>query len=173
MALKISAKIAKILVLMLKKVDVYSNYSILVFQEKCVFSCMKWIITIAFFTILKMDVSAQTVRLKRKYLKEYQGEMTKYSALIGKEMLEVSPAKMVIKLDKDSLFLSIGNSHYTGVYTATKSTDKEEVIVIMDRDNSKIPERFILNKKNKTIVRKGIFPQPDAYLNRSKKSGKG
>jgi hypothetical protein len=172
MALKISAKIAKILVLMLKKVNVYSNYPILVFQEKCVFSCMKWILTIAFLTFLTNNVSAQTVRLKRKYLKEYQGEMPKYSALIGKEMLEVSPVKMVIKLDKESLFLSIGNSDYTGVYTASKATNKEEVILIMERDNTKIAERFILNKKNKTIVRKGIFPQPDVCLNRSKKSGK-
>ena len=172
MALKISAKIAKILVLLLKKVDVYSNYPILVFQEKCVFSCMKWIITIAFLTFLTNNFSAQTVRLKRKYLKEYKGEMPKYSALIGKEMLEVSSAKIVIKLDKDSVFLSIGESDYKSVYTASKSTNTDEIILIMERDNTKIEERFILNKKNKTIVRKGIFPQPDVCLNRSKKSGK-
>jgi hypothetical protein len=129
---------------------------------------MKWIITIAFFTILTNNVSAQTVRLKRKYLKEYQGEMPKYSALIGKEMLEVSPVKM----DKDSLFLSIGNSEYKSVYSASKSTNSDEVILLMERDNTGIQERFILNKKNKTVVRKGVFPQPDVCLNRIKKSGK-
>jgi hypothetical protein len=172
MALKISAKIAKILVLKLKKVHVHSICSILVFQENCVFSCMKWIITIAFFTILTNDVSAQTVRLKRKYLKEYQGEIPKYSALIGKEMLEVSPEKMVIKLDKDSLFLTIGNSVYKSVYTASKTTNTDEVFLLMERDNTGIQERFVLNKENKTIVRKGVFPQPDVCLNRIKKSGK-
>jgi len=157
---------------MLKKVDGHSNYPNLVFQEKCVFSCMKWIITIAFLTFLTNNVSAQTVRLKRKYLKVYQGEMPKYSAVIGKEMLEVSPATMVIKLDKDSVFLSIGNSAYKSIYTASKSSNTDEVILIMERDNTGIEERFVLNKKNKTIVRKGIFPQPDVCLNRNKKSGK-
>ena len=157
---------------MLKKVDVYSNYPIQVFQEKCVFSCMKWIVTIAFLTFLTNNVSAQTVRLKRKYLKEYQGEMPKYSALIGKEMLEVSPTTIVIKLDKDSVFLSIGNSDYKSVYTVSKSINTDEVILLMERENTGIQERFVLNKKNKTIVRKGIVPQPDVCLNRSKKSGK-
>lgn len=157
---------------MLKKVDRHSNYPILVFQEKCVFSCMKWIITIAFFAILTNNVSAQTVRLKRRYLKEYQGEMPKYSALIGKEMLEVYPTTIVIKLDKDSVFLSIGNSDYKSVYTVSKSINTEEVILLMERENTGIQERFVLNKKNKTVVRKGIFPQPDVCLNRSKKSGK-
>lgn len=134
---------------------------------------MKWIITIAFFTILSNDVSAQAVRLKRKYLKEYQGEMPKYSALIGKEVIEVSPAKMVIKLVKDSLFLYIGNSEYKSVFAASRSTNTDEIILTTERDNSDIKERFILNKKNKTVVRKGIFPQPDVCLMRKKKSGKG
>lgn len=132
---------------------------------------MKWIITIAFFTFLTNDVSAQTVRLKRKYLKEYQGEMPTYNALIGKEMIEVTPARMTIKLFKDSLFLFIGNSEYKSVYSASKHTNTDEIILLMERDNMGIEERFILNKKNKTIVRKGVFPQPDVCLNRNKKSG--
>ena len=133
---------------------------------------MKWIVLVAFFTLLTSDVSAQSARLKRKYLKEYQGEMPKFSALIGKEILEVSPAKMVVKLDKDSLFLSIGNSKYQNVYAVSKSTNSDELLLMMERENTGIEELFILNKKNKTILRKGIFPQPDALLNRSEKSGK-
>lgn len=133
---------------------------------------MKWIITIAFFTFLTNDVSAQTVRLKRKYLKEYQGEMPTYNALIGKEMIEVTPARITIKLFKDSLFLFIGNSDYKSVYSASKYSSTDEIILLMERDNTGIEERFILNKKNKTIVRKGVFPQPDVCLNRIKKSGK-
>jgi predicted GNAT superfamily acetyltransferase len=133
---------------------------------------MKWIVIVAFFTLFANSVSAQAVRLKRKYLKEYQGEMPKFNALIGKDLLEVTPAKLIVKLDKDSLFLSIGNSNYEGIYSATKSANTDEVLLLMERDNTQIAERFILNKKNKTIVRKGIFPQPDVCLNRSKKSGK-
>jgi hypothetical protein len=98
--------------------------------------------------------------------------MPKFNALIGKDLLEVTPAKLIVKLDKDSLFLSIGNSNYEGIYSATKSANTDEVLLLMERDNTQIAERFILNKKNKTIVRKGIFPQPDVCLNRSKKSGK-
>jgi hypothetical protein len=133
---------------------------------------MKWIVIVAFFTILANDVSAQSVRLKRKHLKEYYGEIPKYTALLGQELIEVSPAKIEIKLNKDSLSLSIGNSKYQNVYAVSKSTNPDELLLTMARENTGIDERFILNTKKKTMVRKGVFPQPDVQLIRVKKSGK-
>lgn len=133
---------------------------------------MKWIVLIAFFTLLTNDVSAQSVRLKRKYLKEYQGEMPIYHALIGQDLIEVAPSKIEIKLTKDSLSLSIGNSRYQNVYAVSKSNNPDELLLMMERENTGIDERFILNLKKKTMIRKGVFPQPDVSLIRVKTSGK-
>jgi hypothetical protein len=133
---------------------------------------MKWIITFVFLFVVLFDSSAQSLRLKRKYCKEYQGEMPKYSALIGQEIVEISPSKIELNLHKDSLYLTIGRSYYNGNYSVEKSLNPDEIILVMERKNSEIEERFILNLPNKTIVRKGIFPQPDTPLIRVKKSSK-
>ena len=133
---------------------------------------MKWIITFVFLFVIVVDSSAQSLRLKRKYCKEYQGEIPQYSALLGQEMVDILPSKIELNLKKDSLYLSIGTSHYNGSYSAEKSLNPDEIILVMERENSEIEERFILNLPNKNVVRKGIFPQPDTYLVRVKKSSK-
>jgi len=133
---------------------------------------MKWIITFVFLLAVVVDSSAQSLRVKRKYCKEYHGEIPKHSALLGQEIVEISSSKMVLILRKDSLYLTIGTSHYNGNYSAEKSLNPDEIIIVMERKNAEIEERFILNLPNKNVVRKGIFPQPDTYLVRVKKSSK-
>ncbi len=133
---------------------------------------MKWIITFVFLFVIVVDSSAQSLRLKRKYCKVYQGEIPQYSALLGQEMVDILPSKIELILKKDSVYLSIGTSHYNGSYSAEKSLNPDEIILVMERENTEIEERFILNLPNKNIVRKGVFPQPDAYLIRVKKSRK-
>ncbi len=133
---------------------------------------MKWIITFVFLFVIVVDSSAQSLRLKRKYCKEYQGEIPQYSALLGQEMVDILPSKIELNLKKDSLYLSIGTSHYNGSYSAEKLLNPDEIILVMERENTEIEERFILNLPNKNIVRKGVFPQPDTYLIRVKKSRK-
>jgi hypothetical protein len=133
---------------------------------------MKLIITFVFLFVIVVDFSAQSFRLKRKYCKEYQGEIPQYSALLGQEIVDILPSKIELNLKKDSVYLSIGTSHYNGSYSAEKSLNPDEIIIVMERENTEIEERFILNLPNKNIVRKGVFPQPDTYLIRVKKSRK-
>ena len=133
---------------------------------------MKWVITFVFLFVVLFDSSAQSLRLKRKYCKEYQGEISQYSALLGQEIVEISPSKIELILRKDSLYMTIGTSHYYGNYSATKTLNPDEIILVMERKNAEIEERFILNLPNKSIVRKGISPQPDTLLIRVKKSSK-
>jgi hypothetical protein len=133
---------------------------------------MKWIITFVFLFVIVVDSSAQSLRLKRKYCKEYQGEIPQYSALLGQEIVDILPSKIELNLKKDSVYLSIGTSHYNGSYSAEKSLNPDEIILVMERENTEIEERFILNLPNKNIVRKGVFPQPDTNLVRVKKSRK-
>ena len=81
---------------------------------------MKWIITFVFLFVIVVDSSAQSLRLKRKYCKVYQGEIPQYSALLGQEMVDILPSKIELILKKDSVYLSIGTSHYNGSYSAEK-----------------------------------------------------
>jgi hypothetical protein len=71
---------------------------------------------------------------------------------------------------RDSLYLSIGNTRISGIYSAQKTTNSDEIQLTIPRENSGIEERIILNTAKKTLLRKGVFPQPDAILLRVKKS---
>lgn len=131
---------------------------------------MKWVFAFVFISLFVDSAATQTVRVKRKYCKTYQGEIPKYSAMLGQEMVEVSSMQIDVQVKKDSLYLSIGNIRVSGVYTAQKSTNPDEVVLTLPRENSGIEERIILNTTKKTLLRKGVFPQPDALLSRVKKS---
>ena len=131
---------------------------------------MKWVFAFVFISLFVDSAATQTVRVKRKYCKTYQGEITKYSAMLGQEMVEVSSMQIDIHVKKDSLYLSIGNIRVSGVYTAQKSTSPDEIELTLPRENSGIEERIILNTAKKTLLRKGVFPQPDSLLSRVKKS---
>ena len=131
---------------------------------------MKWVFAFVFISLFVDSAATQTVRVKRKYCKTYQGEIPKYSAMLGKEIVGVSSMIIDIHVKKDSLYLNIGNIRVSGVYTAQKSTNPDEVVLTLPRENSGIEERIILNTAKKTLLRKGVFPQPDALLSRVKKS---
>lgn len=131
---------------------------------------MKWIIAFVFISLFVESAATQTVRVKRKYFKTYQGEIPKYSAMLGQEIVEVSPIQIDINVKRDSLYLSIGNTRISGIYSAQKTTNSDEIQLTIPRENSGIEERIILNTAKKTLLRKGVFPQPDAILLRVKKS---
>ena len=131
---------------------------------------MKWIFTLVFISLFVESAATQTVRVKRKYCKTYQGEIPKYSAMLGQEIVEVSPIQIDINVKRDSLYLSIGNTRISGIYSAQKTTNSDEIQLTIPRENSGIEERIILNTAKKTLLRKGVFPQPDAILLRVKKS---
>jgi len=88
---------------------------------------MKWVFAFVFISLFVDSAATQTVRVKRKYCKTYQGEIPKYSAMLGQEMVEVSSMQIDIHVKKDSLYLSIGNIRVSGVYTAQKSTSPDEI----------------------------------------------
>jgi len=131
---------------------------------------MKWVFAFVFISLFVDNAVAQTVRVKRKYCKTYQGEIPTYSAMLGQELVKVSSAQIDINVKKDSLYVTFGNMQISGVYTAQKSTNPNEIILILPRENSGIEERISLNTAKKTLMRKGVFPQPDVVLFRMKKS---
>lgn len=105
----------------------------------------------------------QTVKLKKKYLKAYDGTLPSYSINLGEEIVKVNSEYLKVTLKKDSLFVLVGKVKYGGTYKVEKITKKEYKITGAMEETG-IPALFFLDLKNKTLLRKGVFPQPEALL---------
>ena len=125
--------------------------------------------TRALFTLLFIisftQLSAQAI--KRKYRGVYLGAIPPYEIKMGQDTLVVSASRIEIYLDRDSLYLEIGKYRYASTYQQEKVED--EIILTLDRKNSGVPEQLILDPRNKSMTRKGLYPQPDALLVRKGK----
>jgi hypothetical protein len=109
----------------------------------------------------------QTQTIKRKYRGIYEGTIPNYEVRMGQEMIAVKATNMRVYLDRDSVYFEIGTYRYNSSYRFEKSS--VSLLIGADRENSGIPEQLILDPKTKTMIRKGLYPQPDATLTRSGK----
>lgn len=116
---------------------------------------------------LSTSVFGQTKPIKRKYRGIYEGKIPTYEVRMGQEVYTVKPTTLRIFLDRDSIFLEIGTYKYASGYLIENK--QPQIILTSDRNASGIPEQFILDPKAKTMIRKGLYPQPDATLTRSGK----
>ena len=116
---------------------------------------------------LSTSVFGQTKPIKRKYRGIYEGKIPTYEVRMGQEVYTVKPTTLRIFLDRDSIFLEIGTYKYASGYLIENK--QPQIILTSARDASGIPEQFILDPKAKTMIRKGLYPQPDATLTRSGK----
>ena len=124
-------------------------------------SCLLLLASFSFAT-------AQTTKLKRKYRGLYQGEIPSYNAIIGSKEVSVKSQALELTIAKDSLHIKIGKYSYTNPYVVSKKENTLEIR--LDREDSGIEEVLVLDTKAKTLTRKGLFPQPDTILTKSKKS---
>ncbi|MEN9994104.1 MAG: hypothetical protein RL762_761 [Bacteroidota bacterium] len=123
------------------------------------------LILVVFATTI--SVVGQSKPIKRKYRGVYEGQIPAYEVRMGQDFFSVKPTTLRILLDRDSLFLEIGTYRSASGY----ATEKKEKLFILSgqREQSGIPEQLILDPKTKTMIRKGLYPQPDATLTRSGK----
>jgi hypothetical protein len=137
------------------------------YENSNYFSLMKR--TLALFILLFItsftQLNAQAI--KRKYRGVYLGAIPPYEMKMGQDTLVVSASRIEIFLDRDSLYLEIGKYRYAATYQQEKLED--QIVLTFDRENSGIREQLMLNPKNKTMTRKGLYPQPDAVLVRKGK----
>ena len=117
------------------------------------------------FSISFTQLNAQAI--KRKYRGIYVGQIGAYEVKMGTSTYVVNASEMKAYVDRDSIFIEIGAYRYTAPYNLEQS--KETLTLTSNRENSGIAEQLILDPKTKTIVRKGLYPQPDATLMRSGK----
>lgn len=121
------------------------------------------IVVFLFASTFAFIAFGQSVKLKKKYLKVYDGKLASYSINLGEEIVKVNSEYLKVTLKKDSLFVLVGKVKYGGTYKVEKITKKEYKITGAMEETG-IPALFFMDLKNKTLLRKGVFPQPEALL---------
>ena len=86
---------------------------------------------------------------------------------MGTSTYVVNASEMKAFVYRDSIILEIGSYRYAAPYNLEQS--KETLTLTSIRENSGIVEQLTLDPKTKTLIRKGLYPQPDATLTRSGK----
>lgn len=114
-----------------------------------------------------MSVFGQSKPIKRKYRGIYTGQIPTYEVKMGTSTYVVNASEMKAFVYRDSIILEIGSYRYAAPYNLEQS--KETLTLTSIRENSGIVEQLTLDPKTKTLIRKGLYPQPDATLTRSGK----
>tara|TARA_B100000524_G_scaffold182946_1_gene94324 strand:+ start:12507 stop:12881 length:375 start_codon:yes stop_codon:yes gene_type:complete len=117
-------------------------------------------VLLGFILICSFGLTAQ---IKKKDLGRYTGTIESYKINIGQELLTVEDCPIEITLNKDNLVLKIGSKKYTVAYRI-KKLERRSYIITIGMPYSDLEESFSLNGKNKEMLRKGLFPQPDCTL---------
>ena len=121
------------------------------------------IVAFLFVCTFAFGTFGQSIKLKKKYLKVYDGTLPAYSINLGEEIVKVNSEYLKVTLKKDSLFVLVGKVKYGGTYKVEKITKKEYKITGAMEETG-ISALFFLDLKNKTLLRKGVFPQPEVLL---------
>jgi hypothetical protein len=103
--------------------------------------------------------------LKKKYLKTYVGKIPPYEVSLNNEIIPIKSTEIEIYLSPDSLIINVGSAKWQGTYSASK-IERKKFEIIGKMEGTGVPEILFLDGKNKTITRKGLFPQPDVTLDK-------
>lgn len=114
------------------------------------------------FCLIGIQAYSQT--LKKKYLGTFSGTLPGYAILAGEQILNVEQAMItIVILPGNKAEEQIGSTKTEGLYRITAET-KGSFVIQVDYPNQLVYEELILDKKAKTIQRKGFYPQPECVL---------
>lgn len=113
--------------------------------------------------LLALNAFYFSAQIKKKDLGTYKGTIPSYKINNGSQLLEVASCSITVSLDKDSLKLVIGSKTYSGAYEV-KKIKRRAYNIHLTTPHSQIEEVFRLDGKEREMLRKGIFPQPDCEL---------
>ena len=123
------------------------------------FSFMK---TPLIFLLLFLSVSI-SAQIKKKDLGTYTGIIEAYKLNNGVKLIMVKQSDVRVSIDKTILTLQIGQQEYKSEYEVSKES-KRVYRITSNLEYSDIQESFVLYGKEKKLLRKGNFPQPDSKL---------
>ncbi len=121
-----------------------------------------------FTLLLLIPKICDAQKIKRKYRGSYEGIIKSYKINSGEDYLTVKETPIHILVEKKKLIITIGNIKIEGV-PELKNINRNNIELILKRPNDFGTEKIRVFRKNKTIIRKGISPQPDAELLKQKK----
>lgn len=108
-------------------------------------------------------------QLKKKFYGTYRGTVPGYTMDIGSDVVPVASSDIVIILTAENVTQQLGNVTKKGTWTVSES-DKTQITLQLRLEGELAEERLLIDKKTKKIVRLGIFPQPDALLEKDRSS---
>lgn len=86
---------------------------------------------------------------------------------LNNQIIPVNSSNLEVRLTKDSIYVNVGESKWEGTYIVSKLENKKFELTGKMLGTG-IPERLLLDTKQKKLTRKGLFPQPDAILEKKK-----
>ena len=103
------------------------------------------------------------VKLAKKFLGSYTGEIPAYSMQVGSVEVEVVSTPIQISIDRDQVELQLGRVLKRGSYRVLFESGGY-FLLDCKIDGEPSPERIMVFKRGKRIARDGLYPQPLAYL---------
>lgn len=119
--------------------------------------------------VFPLMLSAQKeIKLKRKYFGKYKGTVAAYKMDSGTELIDVSETPIVVLIDKEQIYITIGNRKLVGKYTVMFKAQKYYLLdaEIMDQLAN---ERILVYFRGKRLSRDGMYPQPVTELKKTRK----
>lgn len=119
------------------------------------------------FLPLVLDAQ-KPIDLKNKYLGYYEGTIPSFKMDSGEDLITVQETPIKIVISEEKVSIEIGQNKISGSYTVLFKGDGYWVLDCRMEDQL-AGERIVVFKKGKTITREGLYPQPNAMLERTGK----
>ncbi len=107
-------------------------------------------------------------QVKKRDQGVYKGLIPGYALNTGQDLIQVDSCTLQIRLEKNQIMIKIDDKLYEGTYQVHQKI-KRTYVLHAETPYSDIKEEIILVGKDKSMSRKGLFPQPDAKLKKLKK----
>ncbi len=111
-----------------------------------------------------MTSVAHAQELKKKLRVAYSGVVPSYYMEVGEKLVEVEQSQISITfISGNKIQEQLGSSNSEGTYRIT-SESKSTITIQVNYPNQLVYEELEINKKEKKMIRKGFYPQPNAVL---------
>lgn len=119
--------------------------------------------------ILPVVLDAQKpIDLKNKYLGYYEGTIPSFKMDSGEDLITVKETPIKVVISEEKVTIEIGQNKISGSYTVLFKGDGYWVLDCRMEDQL-AGERIVVFKRGKTITREGLYPQPNAMLEKTGK----
>jgi hypothetical protein len=112
-------------------------------------------------------LAQKPITLKKKFYGSYEGEIPAYKMDVGTDNVDVAAVGIKIKLDGDSVHITVGQNALHGVYHVLFE-GKNYFVLDCRMDGQLAGERIVVYNRGKRISRDGLYPQPSSFLERVK-----